>query len=131
MRAVLLFLSANPSGTAKLDLDEEYRAIDHEKTVARLRDAFDLRAVLAATIGDVRRKMAELRPAVVHFGGHGVVAEGVPDGRGGFVSAAKTVRAVRGELALKGEDGRAAPVPIGALAELFRIQGGSVRCVVL
>src|SRR5262245_27249846 len=126
MRVVLLFLSANPSGTEKLELDEEYRAIDHEKTAARLRDAFDLRPALAATIDDLCGKLAELRPAVMHFGGHGMAAGAAPvgasEGTREIMQAGGAVGTVRGELALKGKDGRAAPVPMDALAELFRIE---------
>ncbi len=134
MPAVILFVSANPSDTRSLALDEEYRAIGHERTAARLRDAFDLRAVLAATIGDVRGKLKEIRPAVIHFGGHGVAGadapECGPEVREVIVKA-RAVPPARGELALMGPDGRAAPAPLEALAELFRLQGGSVRCVVL
>jgi hypothetical protein len=131
MPAVILFLSANPAGTRPLALDEEYRAIDHAKTAARLRDAFDLRAVLAATIDDVRDKLAELRPTVVHFAGHGLGSAEAPGSVRDLSAVPAAVKPVRGELALKGPDGRAAPVPIAPLAELFGLHGGAVRCVVL
>ncbi|WP_437593510.1 AAA family ATPase [Sorangium sp. So ce1000] len=132
MPATVLFLSANPSGTRQLDLDEEYRDIEEERMRARLRDAFALRPVLAARIEDVRRALALHKPTVVHFGGHGLHA--------GPAAGGRDVRPIPGpgdrlgertELLLNDEAGRPAPVPIEALAELFRLEGGSVHCVVL
>jgi hypothetical protein len=128
MPATILFFSANPSDTSPLELDEECRAIVDEKDRARLRDAFDVRPVLAARIDDLRRKLAEHAPAVVHFGGHGERASG--EGRRGSLGPTGSPRVGRGELLLEDEAGSAAPVPMEALAELFRIERG-VRCVVL
>ncbi|WP_437589434.1 AAA family ATPase [Sorangium sp. So ce1000] len=132
MPATVLFLSANPSGTRQLDLDVEYRDIEDERMRARLRDAFELRPVLAARIDDVGRALMQHRPTVVHFGGHGQHARPAADGRNvrplpgvGGASDERT------ELLLIDDAGRPAPVPIEALAELFRLEGGSVRCVVL
>jgi serine/threonine protein kinase len=130
MPATILFLSANPSNTSPLEVDEEYRAVEVEMRLARLREAFDLRPVLAARIDDVRRKLAEHGPTVVHFGGHG--ARGSGAGRGALAPpGAGTSDVGRGEILLRGDDGRAAPVPVDALAELFRLEGKEVRCVVL
>ncbi|WP_437839850.1 CHAT domain-containing protein [Sorangium sp. So ce1153] len=132
MPATILFLSANPSGTRQLDLDEEYRDIEDERMRARLRDAFELRPVLAARIDDVRRALALHRPAVVHFGGHGQHAGPAAGGRDVRpVPGAGDRPGERTELLLNDDAGRPAPVPIEALAELFRLEGGSVRCVVL
>jgi WD40 repeat protein len=143
MVITVLFLSANPFDTARLELGNEYAAIADEKARARLRDAFRLQAVPAAKIEDFRRCFEEHRPVVVHFGGHGrrgvgacgarpaegmrdvVIEEGSDAHRGG------------GELLVHGEGGRAAAIPIDALAEQFRIDCKRarnplpVRCVVL
>ncbi|WP_437537458.1 AAA family ATPase [Sorangium sp. So ce726] len=132
MPATVLFLSANPSGTRQLDLDEEYREIEDERMRARLRDAFALRPVLAARIEDVRRALALHRPTVVHFGGHGQHAGPAADeGDVRPIPGAGDRLGERTELLLNDADGRPAPVPIEALAELFRLEGGPVRCVVL
>ncbi|WP_437310615.1 NB-ARC domain-containing protein [Sorangium sp. So ce388] len=132
MPATILFLSANPSGTARLELDGEYREIEDERMRARLRDAFELRPVLAARIDDVRRALALHRPAVVHFGGHGQHAGPAAGGRNVRpIPGAGGAFEERTELLLNDDAGRPAPVPIDALAELFQIWGGSVRCVVL
>jgi hypothetical protein len=132
--ATILFLSANPSGTTALELDEEVRAVDDERVRAPLRDAFDLRPALAARIDDVRRKLAEHRPAVVHFASHARASAITPAGAPGrdlLPADDPTPALVRGELVLLDEAGRAAPVPIEALAEVFRLGGRGVRCVVL
>ena len=130
MPATVLFLSANPSGTERLDLDEEYRDIEDERMRARLRDQFDLRPALAARIDDVRRALAQHRPTVVHFGGHGQHAGPAADGRNVRpIPGAGGKPGERTELLLNDDAGRPAPVPIEALAELFRLEGGSVRCV--
>ncbi|XXT24073.1 AAA family ATPase [Sorangium sp. So ce429] len=132
MPATILFLSANPSGTRLLDLDEEYRDIEDERMRARLRDAFELRPVLAARIDDVRDALVHHRPTVVHFGGHGQHAGPAADGRNVRpVPGAGGALDERTELLLNDDAGRPAPVPIEALAELFRLWGGPARCVVL
>ena len=107
----VLFFSACPVDEAQLDVDEEYRAIEEERVRSRQRDLFDLRTAPAARVEDIRRRLAQHRPAVVHFGGHG------QRGRGG--------------LLLRGDDGNAVPLSIDALAELLRLEGGRVQCVVL
>ncbi|WP_437528806.1 AAA family ATPase [Sorangium sp. So ce726] len=132
MPVTILFLSANPSGTEQLGLDEEYRDIEEERRGARLRDVFELRPVLAARIDDVRHALADHRPTVVHFGGHGQHAGPAADGWDVRpIPGAGRALDERTELLLNDEAGRPAPVPIEALAELFRLSGGSVRCVVL
>lgn len=123
MHATILFLSANPSGTVSLDLDEEYRAIDDERARAVLRDQLDLRPKSAARVEDFRRGMAEHDPVVVHFSGHGARTVGkVPArGPGGFSgvrdmtdaeSFAAEDTALLGELLVSGPGGRATRVPI-------------------
>jgi hypothetical protein len=87
MKATVLFVSANPTNTSKLDLDVEYKAIDHERARALHRDAFLLVPVLAAAIDDLRHKLIEHCPAVVHFGGHGVAVAGGIQGERDLIPA--------------------------------------------
>src|SRR5262249_31376444 len=122
MRATILFISANPRGTSRLDLDEEFRAIADEKARATLREAFDLRAAPAARVEDFRRSFVEHRPWVVHFSGHGgFVGEAgsgsggaggrrdlVPDEGGGEESGGGAAGG-RGELVVRDDAGRAVP----------------------
>ncbi|MDC0679321.1 AAA family ATPase [Sorangium atrum] len=132
MPVTILFLSANPSGTRQLDLDEEYRDIEDERMRARLRDAFELRPVLAARIEDVGRALQQYGPVVVHFGGHGQHAGPAAGGRDVRpIPGAGRPLDERTELLLNDAAGRPAPVPSEALAKLFQLEGGSVRCVVL
>src|SRR5262245_34118473 len=69
MPATILFLSANPPDTVRLELDEEQRAIFEEKR--RVPNAFELVAIPSARVGDLPRGLQEHRPEIVHFGGHG------------------------------------------------------------
>jgi hypothetical protein len=133
MPATILFFAADPRDTSRLELDEEFRAIQDEHDEAKLRDAFDLRAVLAARVDDVRKKLADYRPSVVHFGGHGAGVDAAGPLSRGALGPEESAPATRGraEILLEDEGGRAVPVPIDALAELFRLDGQPVRCVVL
>jgi len=136
MPATILFISANPSDTSELELGEEYRAIADEKARARLRDAFDLRPMLAARVEDFRRGMTEHGPAVVHFSGHAERAGGTAAPHGRELTPAPWPAGdphdpSPGELVVMNDVGRAVPVPVEAMAELFRLLGAPTRTVVL
>jgi tetratricopeptide (TPR) repeat protein len=129
MVATILFISANPSPAAALELDEEYRAVDEEKAHAPLGRAFDLRPALAARLDDVRHKLAEFGPVVVHFGGHTRSAGDAAPGKRDF--GVPDEPEVRAEIVLLDDAGQPKPVPIEPLAELFSLAGQPIRCVVL
>ena len=67
----VLFLASNPAGTNQIALDEEARAIQEEidRRGDRCRLVFSPR--FAAQPLDLLRLLRELKPAVVHFSGHG------------------------------------------------------------
>src|SRR4051812_21092748 len=67
----ILFLAANPTGTDRLALDREARSIQVELERSGFRDRFDLVTRWAAEPLDLLRELRKLRPAVVHFSGHG------------------------------------------------------------
>lgn len=104
----ILFLAANPSDTHRLALDEEARAIHDMLERSRYRD-FELVTRWATQPLDLLGELADQKPTVVHVSGHGA-AEG---------------------LYLHQNDGRAALVPIDAIADAIATAGGSVRLVVL
>jgi hypothetical protein len=106
----ILFLGANPSSTTRRALDEEVREIQQRLRASELRDAFRIEQAWAARTTDLQECLLRYRPAIVHFSGHGNSS---------------------GEILLEDEMGHAAPVTTKALAELFRILGGDVRCVLL
>jgi RNA polymerase sigma-70 factor (ECF subfamily) len=67
---VLLF-TANPQGTAPLDLAREFREIDEEVSVSSLRSAVELILVPGTRPVDLLRKLNENRPQVIHFSRYG------------------------------------------------------------
>jgi hypothetical protein len=68
---VILFLAANPHDTGRLALDQEARSIHLELKRSGHRDRFDFVTWWAAEPLDLLRELRELKPAVVHFSGHG------------------------------------------------------------
>lgn len=100
----ILFLAANdPQG--KLQVDEEYRGIDH--AVVQRRDRLELVAKLAVRRDEIQRGLLQHIPDVVHFGGHGTRA---------------------GALLFCGEPGEVTGDGFGALLDALRDR---VRLVVL
>ena len=106
----ILFLAADPfRDTARLELGEEMRAIDHAIQQGSAREALELVSHFATQTGDVQATLQRHRPQIVHFAGHGnpgVVYLG--NDRGGREGVGKA-----------------------ALARLFGALGGGVRVVVL
>jgi hypothetical protein len=137
MKHTILFLAANPSGTDRLALDEEARAIQVELERSGLRDRFELVTRWAVRPLDLLRELRRLKPTVVHFSGHGASdaavehrpdpaprrdVGGEPDHHGG--------KSRRG-LFFEGPDGGAQLVSTEALEETFGAVGTSVKLVVL
>ncbi len=104
----ILFLAANPVNTTQLRLDEELRDIKAALQMATYRDRFQLEAVSATRIEDMRRAMLRFEPQVVHFSGHG---EG-------------------GSIYVEDKNGNARAVAGDAFAN-FLTNFPSVQCVVL
>ncbi|HSK00044.1 MAG TPA: CHAT domain-containing protein [Kofleriaceae bacterium] len=71
MKHTILFLAANPTGTDRLALDREARAIQVELERSGHRDRFELETRWAAEPLDLLRELRKLRPTVVHYSGHG------------------------------------------------------------
>lgn len=105
---VVLFLGANPDGSARLRLDREVREIRRALEQTALRDRFKLETLWASSFEDLLDGLLRHGPAVVHFSGHGQ-----PNA-----------------LLFEGPDGKAAPVSVEALARLFGALRGKVRLVV-
>jgi len=146
MKHTILFLAANPSGTDRLALDREARAIQVELERSGLRDRFELVTRWAAEPLDLLRELRKLKPTIVHFSGHGAPgATGTPGtssvaGRHGPGPAPHRDVVVEpgssdGEsshgLFFQGPDGRPQLVSTAALEETFGAAGASVQLVVL
>jgi len=105
----ILFLAANPSGTDRLALDREARAIHAELKRSGYRDRFAFESRWATEPLDLLRELRELKPTVVHFSGHGS----------------------QSGLCFQTAEGRTQVVSPAAIAEAFGAAGASVRLVVL
>lgn len=105
----ILFLAANPPGTARLDLDQEVSKIEDGLQRSRLKDRFQLVSKWAVDSNALRRALLEETPDIVHFSGHG-------EGEMGLV--------------LVGQDGKAKPATGEALSGLFQ-QFPTIKCVLL
>jgi phosphatidylserine/phosphatidylglycerophosphate/cardiolipin synthase-like enzyme len=134
----ILFLAANPQGTDRLALDEEARAIREELERSSQRDRFELVTRWAVRPQDLLREIRKLRPAVVHFSGHGgrlglQVGAGAGPHRdiGGCADHSAVDEDPQDGLFLQGTDGKPQFVTDGAIAETIGAAGSSVRLVVL
>jgi hypothetical protein len=106
----ILLLSAAPTRTITLHLDEEMRGIKAELQRSRHRDQFVLEYGMAARPRDVQRALIVHKPQIVHFCGHGTGAEG---------------------LVLADESGQIKAISTVALTTLFELFANQVECVLL
>jgi hypothetical protein len=113
----ILFLSANPRGTPRLDLDNEFKSIYDTIQRSNYRDSFDMRSMMDLWAEELDRHILHFKPQILHFSGHGE--------KDGLILAGKRAGGKRS--------------PIRPVADLFRIlmEDGTVpntekiRCVVL
>lgn len=103
----ILILAAIPHG---LRLDREIREIEEAIRRAIRRDLFEIRIRTAVRPQDIRRAIAEERPFIVHFCGHGLED---------------------GSLLLEDDAGNNKPIPPEGLASLFKLHADYVNCVLL
>lgn len=106
----ILFLSACPSDTPTLKLDEEVRSIDHAIRQTEFRDLFDLKQQWAVRVADLQGYLLRHKPDIVHFSGHGSKSS---------------------EIILEDINGHSLPVSSQALKRLFSVLKGKIRCIVL
>jgi AAA-like domain/CHAT domain len=106
----ILFLTAEPTDTSRLRLQQELREIQQRLQLANQRERFQLEYGLSARLGDVSQKILDFQPDIVHFSGHG---------------------ASTGELCFENTFGQVQPVKPQALAALFELVANQVQCVLL
>lgn len=106
----ILILTANPTDTARLQLDREVSNIEDALERANQRDRFEVIPRGAVTVQDLNRLIRKHIPDIVHFSGHGAGEHG---------------------LALVDENGQLKLVPNEALRETFRLAKKTVKCVFL
>lgn len=106
----ILILTANPSDTTRLALDEEVRDIKAKLECSTWRDQFEVIAEGAVRINDLVSALQKYKPQIVHFSGHGAGEQG---------------------LVLVNDEGKHQLVPNIALRELFCLYRSITRCVFL
>lgn len=106
----ILFLTAEPTDTARLRLQQELREIKQGLQQANQRERFQLEFGFSARPRDVRQELQKFKPHFVHFSGHGTST---------------------GELCFEDQLGKMQPVKPEALAALFKLVAAQVECVVL
>ena len=106
----ILLLAANPKGTMPLRLDEEAKKIEQGLDRAKNRDQFRLVMKWAVTADELRRALLDYEPEIVHFSGHGSGVDG---------------------LNFEDDQGFVHEIPGDALARLFELFAGKVKCVFL
>lgn len=70
-RLRILFVAANPTDAARLRLDEEYRLVRRRMQDNVEAGNADVRLESAARLDDLLKALADYKPHVVHFAGHG------------------------------------------------------------
>ncbi len=74
----ILFLAANPTDRARLELTSEFRAIQDALLRGKHRDCFNLLPPqFAVRIHDFTSALTRQQPHVVHFSGHGSIEQGI------------------------------------------------------
>lgn len=106
-RQKILILAAIPHG---LRLDKEIREVEECIRRAVRRDMFDVDIRTAVRPQDIRRAIAEEKPQIVHFCGHGLED---------------------GSLLLEDDGGQNKAVPPEGLTSLFELHADYVNCVLL
>lgn len=106
----ILFLSANPVGTAQLLLDNEVREIEWKLKTAKFRDSIELVPKGALRPDDLLQYLNENSAQIIHFSGHGTKSE---------------------ELMLIDENNMPKAVSKLALVHLFKILKGNIKVVLL
>ncbi|BAY44986.1 WD-40 repeat-containing protein [Scytonema sp. HK-05] len=107
----ILILTANPTSTSRLRLDEEVREIDEGLRRANKREEFNLEQKWAVRQRDFYRAMLDYQPQIVHFCGHGAGEDGI------------VLNDEMGQPALISADA------LGSMFKLFATKG--VECVLL
>lgn len=130
----VLYLGANPPGTAPLWLHDEVRAIKQELRGARHR-CFELVACWATEADDLVRELRESTPLIAHLSGHGCKTGGDPSVEYGGATRDVVVdgahAACEGGLVLHARDATVHVVPYELVRKIFELAASSVKLVVL
>lgn len=110
----ILFMSANPEETTRLNLGMEVRKIKDSLTASQHRKQFEFHQEDAVTTQIIRRNFLENPPQIVHFSGHGGEDNGLNEG-----------------IVVNDDLGNTVVLSTKALDMLFESVKNQVQCVVL
>lgn len=106
----ILFISANPMDTGRIGVDKEAREVFEKLEQGSQREAFELYNYPALKAGNLQRLLMKHTPHIVHFSGHGSLAE---------------------KIILEGASGKGKQIGTEGLVDVFRLFTDHVRVVVL
>jgi len=106
----ILYLAASPEDMPPLRSDKEMREVQEQLQLGKYRDRFRLESRLAARFKDIGQALADVKPRIVHFSGHGERD---------------------GSLYVEDELGGSSPVTAQGLARLFGLHAATVDCVIV
>jgi hypothetical protein len=130
----ILILSANPTNTNQLPLDEEVRKIQSALERSRSRNEFQIIAKWAVRINDLRRALLDDLPQMVHFLGHGVGAENTGLTTNQEQTCQREIVRLKSQpsgIVLEGDFGQTQVVATKALIELFELFKDKIDCILL
>lgn len=116
----ILFLTANPTRSSGVALDQECAAIERELRMTTHRDDFDFRSKWAVTVDEMMRHLGELQPIIIQFSGHSARPGG----------SAFNPQALSG-IFLLGDNDRPQLVTARALTLMIKSAADSARVVLL
>lgn len=130
---VILFLAASPGRTTRLALDEECAAIERELRMTAGHHDLVFHPRWAITIDEMMHHLNVMRPAVVHFSGHGGSAATVlRDARSQRAEGHRDVAAIgNAGIVLQDTDGEPKHVTASALTRMIGSAAPATRLVVL
>lgn len=106
----ILLLAASPDDLDRLALEAERVAIDRELQSSAQRDDFEIRIAEQVEAEQLPGLIMRHDPAILQFSGHG---------------------AEHGQLMFHRRDGSSQATDVDAVATVFRLLGGNIRCVLL
>jgi hypothetical protein len=109
MMSPILFMSADPTDTARLRLGQEMRDVRERLLLSKSASNFSFLCRTSMRPGDITQALFEAEPQFVHFSGHGTELG----------------------LCFENDQGETHSVTPDALGELFSLFGTTIKCVVL
>ncbi|MEM6804156.1 MAG: CHAT domain-containing protein, partial [Bacteroidota bacterium] len=128
----ILFLSANPSDSSRLRVNDEIKRVEEELRKGLQRQNFSLIKKVAIGIDGLQQAILDEKPEIVHFSGHGsspnYLSQSLETKPGRFISS--KIEDGYG-IVLEGENGTSEIVSNSAMADLMSLFKRDLKCVIL